>query len=72
VMVEKTLQWSKIIVTNPTFWIACIWASTKLILKGFFMNCTWNKVVQNPKNKIVNKWLNGILTILILNDYKVY
>ncbi len=33
----------------------CFWTSTKLILKGFFANGTWNKVVQSPKNKIVKK-----------------
>jgi hypothetical protein len=49
--------------------IACIWTSTKLILKEFFENNNWNKVVQNPKNKIVKK--NPILK-LILNDWKVY
>jgi hypothetical protein len=32
------------------------------------MNYTWNKVVQNPKSKIVNKWLNGIL-MKILYQY---
>ncbi len=25
------------------------------MLKGFFANFTWNKVVQNPRNKIVKK-----------------
>jgi hypothetical protein len=30
--------------------------STKLIiLKGFFANGTWNKVVQNLKNKIIKE-----------------
>jgi hypothetical protein len=29
--------------------------STKLILERFFANGTWNKIVQNPKNKIVKK-----------------
>jgi hypothetical protein len=29
--------------------------STKLILKGFFANGTWNKIFQNPKKKIVKR-----------------
>ncbi len=37
------------------FETTCLWISTKLILKGFFENGTWNKVVQNPKNKIIKK-----------------
>jgi hypothetical protein len=28
----------------------CVWTSTKLVLKGVFINCIHNKVVQNPKN----------------------
>jgi hypothetical protein len=52
------------------FETTCFWTSTKLIFKKFFVNGTWNKVVQNPKNKIVKekshfeidiKWLNTIL-----------
>jgi hypothetical protein len=51
------------------FETSCIWTSTKLILNFLFANSTWNKVVQNPKNKIVKK--NPTLR-LILNDWKVY
>jgi hypothetical protein len=40
-------------------------SSTKLILKWFFVNNTWNKGIQNPKNKIVKQ--SPILK-LILND----
>jgi hypothetical protein len=43
----------------------CFWISTKLILKGFLANGTWNKVVQNPTNKIIKT--NPTLK-LILND----
>jgi hypothetical protein len=33
-----------------------VWTSTKsFILKEFFANFIWNKVVQNPRSKIVNK-----------------
>jgi hypothetical protein len=47
------------------FETTCFGTSTKLILKWFFANNTWNKVVQNPKNKIVKE--NPTLK-LILND----
>ncbi len=37
------------------FETTCFLISTKLIIKGFFANGTRNKVVQNPKNKIIQK-----------------
>ncbi len=35
------------------FETTCFWTFTKLILKRFFANGIWNKVVQNPQNKVV-------------------
>ncbi len=47
---QRLLEWKLFFETS------CVWTSTKtLILQGFFTNCTKNKVVQNPRNKIVNK-----------------
>jgi hypothetical protein len=37
------------------FEATCFLISTKLIIKGFFANGTWNKV-QDPKNKIIQLW----------------
>jgi hypothetical protein len=51
------------------FETTCFWTFTKLILKRFFANGTWNKVVQKPNNKIVKKNLN---LKLILNDNNIY
>jgi hypothetical protein len=47
----------------------CFWTSTKSILKGFLIYCTWNKVVQNPKNKIEKKEQHLSIDI---NDSIVY
>jgi hypothetical protein len=49
------------------FETTCFWISTKLILKQFFANNTWKKVVPNPKNKFVK---NNFTLKLILNDWK--
>ncbi len=43
----------------------CFLTFTKLILKHFFVDNTWNKVVQNPMNKIVKA---NLTLKLILND----
>ncbi len=52
------------------FETACFWASTKFILNYFFVNGTWNKVVQNPKNKILKKnpTLKLILKLIKLDE----
>ncbi len=46
---EKLL--SQVLVFETT----CFKTSTKLIFLNFFAKGSWNKVVQNPKNKIVKK-----------------
>ncbi len=54
--VLTTLGWKHVTVVKDCrhkyyFLKLCVfWTSTKLILKGFFANGTWNKVVQSPKN----------------------
>jgi hypothetical protein len=51
------------------FETTCFWTFTKLILKRFFANGTWNKVVQTQRIRLLKKNLN---LKLILNDQKIY
>jgi hypothetical protein len=63
---ESTPWWSKIVVTNTIFWNYLFLNFYQVNMKkGFFANGIWNKIVQNPKNKIVKK---NLTLKLILNN----
>ncbi len=66
---ESTLQWSKIVVTNTTFWNYMFLNFYQTNIKRVFTNGTWNKVTQNPNNKILKE--NHILKFM-LYGLKIY